>query len=139
MLKVELDHIVSESDAAQKILEILKDVETNGETYAIMSNGQPVAAIVSMDQVGNLGQINAEASVPAMPAVPAPAAEMPMPAMPELPPLPPMDAVPSMSEAPAMLRPCLSFPIPGRPLLRLPFPVPPCPPLPSPLLWAARA
>ena len=111
MLRVELDHIVSENDAAQRILDILKDVEQNGETYAIMSNGQPVAAIVSIDQINSSAL--AEATAPPTPMdSPAPAPEPqeePEPSLPEMPELPPMEPVtpdaPALPEMPASLPP----------------------------------
>ena len=133
MLRVELDHIVSEADAAQKILDILKDVEENGETYAIMSNGHPVAAIVSIDQVNNVNSAEEatrkEEAMPmsdpepqAMETPPAieelpqeappvqPEPELPpMPAMPETPEMPP----PALPEAPTL--PQASVPAPAAP------------------------
>ena len=85
MLHVDLDHILQEEEALNRIQDILNQVERSGEIYLLTKNGSPAVALMSIDQ---LEQLMPSQSTPAQPVAPAPefAAAMPdyaaIPAMP---------------------------------------------------------
>jgi len=70
MLSVELDHILSEEDVAQKIQDILTQVELNGEMYVITKDSRPVAAIVNINQLSGTAQASAVGAASAQTTVP---------------------------------------------------------------------
>lgn len=70
MLSVELDHILSEEDVAQKIQDILAQVENDGEMYVITKNSRPVAAIVNINQLSGTAQASVASAAPVAPVVP---------------------------------------------------------------------
>lgn len=51
MLQVELNHILREEDALNRLTEILSDVENSKTTYVLTKNGLPVVALVNPDQL----------------------------------------------------------------------------------------
>jgi prevent-host-death family protein len=73
MLNVDLDHILSETDALAKIQEIFDHVERDGEVYVITKNDRPAFAIVDIAHLEKSG-VSAVAPVvtPELPTTPIP-------------------------------------------------------------------
>lgn len=102
MLQVDLQNILTEEDALQKIQDIFTHVENEKETYVVTKDGKPVLAIVD---VATLERIPDDALTPA-PVAASVAPPISEPAMPEfgLPPLdvpePPVDTPPIIPTLP---------------------------------------
>ena len=91
MLQVDLENILTEEDALQKINDIFSHVENQKETYVVTSGGRPKVVIMSIDQLEKMGGMSSIPEPMPMAEAPAPMAPMPEPALPEMPTAPVMD------------------------------------------------
>lgn len=129
MLQVDLDHILPESDAFERIREIIAHVEQEKEVYVLTKDGRPVVAIVNVDLLQTLPDSAPTSQVGALDSLfnlaPAAAVESPMPSF-----IPaPSVIVPEPISAPAAWPTAAPLSAPVLP------PLPPTsalPPLPSP-------
>ena len=112
MLQVDLDNILPEEDALQRITDIFQHVEEKKEVYVITKGGRPVLAIVDIEHlekdmdgmtVQNSSSEPEAPIAPAEPPAPAPYTPIPVPvaeplaSIPETPGIEPIAAVPTMS------------------------------------------
>jgi len=98
MIHVELDHILSEDDVAQRIRDLVAQVEQHGDMFVITNNGRPAVALVGIDKLESLSPAPAMITPPVTPVsmptpmstapTPAPAAEPVVPSMPSAAPTP---------------------------------------------------
>ncbi|MEI6478433.1 MAG: hypothetical protein WCO52_05610 [bacterium] len=124
MLHIDLNNILSEEDALQKISDIFTKVENEKVTYVLTKSGRPVLAIVDIDQLEQNFKtvgIDAPAAPVEMPAV--------QPTMPSLT-ASPSASMPTMSEstspaaASAIISPTMAAPAPVAPPVPMAAPDP---------------